>query len=201
MLPRLMLVTDWRLMQPSFGEALRAALEGGAPLIQLREKDLPLQELQSLAQTAQSLCETFGASLLVNTEIEIAQSVGARGVHWPQRCLEHGIEYSMGALNGFSVHSVEAAQRAQEVGADYVVFGAVFPTSSHPGEAAKGIDALHRVTSAVALPVYAIGGLDNEEAVQRCLISGAYGVAVRSSVWEAPDVSQRVAQLRRWAGN
>ena len=201
MLSRLMLVTDRRLMRPSFEDALRAALEGGARLVQLREKDLSVGELKSLAQTAQNGCEKFGASLLVNSEMEIARDVGARGVHWPERCLGNQIEYSNGFVKGFSVHSVEAAQRAQESGADYVVFGAVFPTSSHPGEPAKGIDTLREVASSVSVPVYAIGGIDSEESVQSCLQNGAHGVAVRSNVWEAIDVRQRVALLRRWTGD
>ncbi|HVF84664.1 MAG TPA: thiamine phosphate synthase [Abditibacteriaceae bacterium] len=200
MLSRFMLVTDRRLMKPSFEEALHAALEGGARLVQLREKDLTVEELKVLAQAAQRLCESFDASLLVNTEVEVARAIGARGVHWPERCLGNQIDYSKGFVNGVSVHSVEAAQSAQKVGADYVVFGAIFPTSSHPGAPVAGLEALREVTAAVSVPVYAIGGIDSERTANMCFQSGAHGIAVRSNAWEAPDVKQRVSHLRRWTG-
>ncbi len=199
MLSRLMLVTERRLMKPTFEESLQAALEGGARLIQLREKDLSAQDLQSLAETSQRWCETFGASLIINSEAKIALNVGANGVHWPERTAS--IEYSKTLLNGVSVHSVEAAQRAQKSGANYLVFGSIFPTSSHPNETAKGLGALRAVVRAVSLPVYAIGGIGTKSTIRACLEAGAHGVAIRSSVWEAPtqtEKREKVALFLQW---
>ena len=95
---------------------------------------------------------------------------------------------------GVSVHSVQAAQRAQQFGARYVVFGAVFPTTSHPDEAPAGIEKLREVVQSVSIPVFAIGGIDNN-LIQTCLETGAFGVAVRSAVWNARDVKHKVEEL------
>ena len=79
-------------------------------------------------------------------------------------------------LLGRSVHSVEAARRDAQEGADYLVFGPVFPTTSHPGRPALGLAALAEVAAAVPVPVLAIGGIDAETA-RACREAGAAGFA------------------------
>lgn len=188
-----MLVTERRLMQPSFEAALHQALEGGARLIQLREKNLSSDEFRLLATTSQKLCAQFGATLLLNSQPQIAQEIGC-GAHFPEREISN-IEYSKLQSNGASIHSVESAQNAEKLGADYLVFGAVFPTSSHPNEVAQGLAKLREVADAVSIPVYAIGGIGDEESVKSCLKNGAFGVAVRSATWKNADVAKTVARF------
>jgi thiamine-phosphate pyrophosphorylase len=197
LLPRLYLITDRHHMQPSFELALAAALEGGARLIQLREKDLSLRHLHALAESANFLCQPAGARLLINSSLDVANAVGAGGVHLPDGGPGPAAArelLSPGTLCGVSVHSTPAAQQAAAAGADYLIFGSIFQTSSHPGAAPAGLDALREVAASVACPVYAIGGIE-PGSVADCLKAGAYGVAVRSAVWEAPDAAVAVRDL------
>lgn len=219
MLSRLMLVSDRRAMTPHFLTALQSALEGGARFFQLREKDLPADKLRILARETAILCARFNATLVVNSAPKSALEIAREnvcGAHFPERELAN-IEYSISefysaalspaamsvsasapsvsASCGASVHSVEAARKAEKLGANYLVFGAVFPTTSHPGETPAGIEKLREVTQAVAIPVYAIGGIDNEYSIGACLENGAFGVAIRSAVWNARDVQRKVEEF------
>jgi len=196
-LPRLLLVTDRRQMQPTFEAALEAALRGGARLIQLREKELAPREVLALAIQAQRLCGKHGAKLLVNSRADIARAAHADGVHLPENDLPPAaarLSLSSHALCGASVHSVEAAREAVAQGADYLVFGPVFSTSSHPDSPPTGLGQLRAVASTASRPVFAIGGVDGTSA-HRCLQAGAYGVGVISAVWRADDIGAAVRSL------
>jgi thiamine-phosphate pyrophosphorylase len=190
-LSRLLLITDRHLMAPSFEAALEAALRGGARRLQLREKDLTARGVLSLARAAQTLCAAHGARLVVNARADIARLAGAAGVHLPEDGLppeRARLSYPhAGVLCGVSVHSAAAARRAQNEGADYLLFGPVFSTASHPGQAPAGLAALREVSGATSLPVFAVGGVEAAQ-VRACREAGAYGVAVIRAVWQAPDV-------------
>jgi thiamine-phosphate pyrophosphorylase len=181
-------------MRPSFDAALEAALRGGARFIQLREKDLSPREVLDLALHAQRLCEKYGAKLVINSRADIARAAHADGVHLPENDVPPAAaRLSLGyhALCGVSVHSVEAARLAAHEGADYLVFGPVFQTTSHPGTAPVGLEALREIATAVTTPIFAIGGIDTESS-RLCLNAGAYGVAVISAVWHAANVVEAV---------
>lgn len=193
MLSRLMLVTDRNAMRPDFMSAIVAALEGGARLIQLREKDLPRDELWALSIEASNICRSYGGVLLISSDEHLARIANA-GVHWPEKHLDDLSEYSKNLLSGASVHSVKNAQSAEKAGADYLVFGTVFTTTSHPDETPAGTEKLREVVANVSIPVYAIGGIDNDS-IRACLETGAHGVAVRSAVWKARDVNRKVEEL------
>ena len=195
-LARLMVITDRNLMRPSFSQALTSAVLGGARLLQLREKNLSPSGVLRLAQTAQEICAHSQARLLINSDFEIARKVGAFGTHLRESQSIYGVrkilepEYSVGQ----SVHCLEAAFRAEKAGADYLVFGSIFPTQSHPESTPLGLEALREFTSRVSIPVYAVGGITVENARQ-CLEAGAYGVAAVRAVWDAPDVEIAVRQF------
>jgi thiamine-phosphate diphosphorylase len=193
-LPRLMLVTQRARMKPDFETALEAALHGGAQLIQLREKDLPDDELLDLAKRAKELCEKYDATLIINGAPEAAQTLGI-GLHLPESALlPQNVD-----LWGASVHSLESAQRAAgqgtEQGAEYLVFGSVFPTQSHPNSVPAGLERLGKVCATVQIPVFAIGGITCGNA-GLCLDAGAHGIAVISAVWDADDVERAVRALK-----
>lgn len=175
-------------MQPDWKAALEAALTGGARLIQLREKDISAEELLSLATTAKEFCHRYNANLVINSEIEIARALGV-GVHLREAQSVSQARAMLGQdyLVGQSVHSLETARRAEQEGCDYLVFGSVFPTLTHPEGTPAGLKALAQLTDEISIPVLAIGGITPQN-IGQCLEHGAYGVAVIRAVWSVPDV-------------
>jgi thiamine-phosphate pyrophosphorylase len=194
-LPRLMLVTLRAAMRPDFATALEAALHGGARLIQLREANTQAVERAELAKITRYLCRRYGARWLWNGEESTARTLGADGVHWPQRAIPRA-QQQIGDnfLRGASVHSLEAAHKAVAAGANYLVFGSVWETQSHPGAAPAGLEALREVCAASPVPVFAIGGVTSAR-VAECRAVGAHGVAVMRAVWDAHDIEAATREL------
>jgi thiamine-phosphate pyrophosphorylase len=194
-----MLVTQRAIMRPGFEAALEDALRGGARWIQLREKNVARPELLQAAHDAQQLCVRYGALLSINAHTDIAREVQAAGIHLPE-AVQKPAALSSGSpaqrLVGQSVHTVGAARRATDSGCDYVIFGSVFPTTSHPGAPAQGLEQLSAVVAATPLPVLAIGGIGLEN-LALCIRAGAYGVAVVSAAWHSADVATAVREMVR----
>ncbi|HYW22718.1 MAG TPA: thiamine phosphate synthase [Terriglobales bacterium] len=152
------------------------AMDRGATLLQLRD---PGATGRALEREACRLVREAAVPVLVSARADLALAADAAGVHLPERDLPiAGARRLLGPdrLLGRSVHSVEAAVRAEADGADYVVFGSVFASASHPGQAVAGLGALQRVAAAVRIPVLAIGGVDADR-VEACLAAGAAGFA------------------------
>jgi thiamine-phosphate pyrophosphorylase len=198
-LPVLCMVTDRRRCRGrGLEELVAAAVEGGAGMVQLREKDLPPIELYALARRLREI--TKGRALLfVNDRIDIALAAGADGVQLPEDGLPvAAVRRAGGAglLVGRSVHGVGGAVRAESEGAALLVAGAVFETSSHAGTAPQGVEMLRQMAAQVNVPFLAIGGVTagNLESVVR---SGASGVAVISAITESADPSAATRELAR----
>ena len=189
----LMLITSRHQMKPSFEHCLEAALLGGASLIQLREKDLDPTLFTFLAEVCRKLCSHYNAELLINGRPKMAQRLKIGGLHLPESALKVEALPKFPVM-GFSVHSLENAKRAEALGADYLIYGSIFSTASHPEITPVGLEELRKVTQAVSCPVYAIGGISTANA-KSCKEAGAYGVAVMSAVWQASDVAQSVRDL------
>jgi thiamine-phosphate diphosphorylase len=114
-------------------------------------------------------------------------------VHWPEAVVPSQPE-GCGLLRGASVHSPEAAHRAEAAGAAFVVAGTIFDAGSKPAPG-EGLDKLQQIAAATSLPVLAIGGITPER-LQQCIDAGASGVAVVSYVLMAPDMAAAVRDLR-----
>lgn len=185
---------------PGHLEIARAALEGGARLIELRDKEAGGGELFALGQELRLLARQYQALLIINDRADIAQAVGAEGVHLGQFDLPVSAARRLlgpEAVIGASVATVEEAKRAEADGASYVSVGAIFPSGSKAdaGEAI-GLGPIGEIKRNVGLSVLVIGGIsrDNVEAVVR---AGADGVAVISAVADAPDMTAATAELLR----
>jgi len=192
-----MLLTDAAAMRPNFDVALLSALRGGARLIQLREKTLSPREVLALAHRAQKLCEVYGAQLLINSRADIARAAHVAGVHLPENDLSpRDIRLTLGehALCGVSVHSPASARRALEEGADYLIFGPIFPTASHPESSGEGIEKLREIVQMSSRPVFAIGGIEANSA-RLCIEAGAHGVAVLSAAWREANIEATIKEL------
>jgi thiamine-phosphate pyrophosphorylase len=172
------------------------ALDGGARAVQLREKDLAGRELFILAEKTKTLCARHGASFFINDRIDVALAVDADGVQLGSSSMPiDAARKLMGdkRLIGASTHSMKEALAAEEGGADFILFGPIYFT---PSKAAygnpQGLERLQEVVEKISLPVYAIGGInpENAAAIKK---TGARGVALISAVMsaEAPRTASK----------
>jgi thiamine-phosphate pyrophosphorylase len=195
---QLHLITDRKRCAGDVAEAVRRALAGGVDWVQVREKSAPALETYSLAQRVREACREAGGGLIVNDRIDIALAIGADGVHLGKKSLPPAVVRPLlapGQLLGASVHSPEEAARAVRAGADYVTFGNVFATDSHPGAPAKGVLVLRTIVEMLDVPVLAIGGITPEN-VSDVLATGCAGVAVIGAILAAADPAAAAARLR-----
>ena len=187
-------VTERGLSVRPFVEQIMRIASAGVDMLVLREKDLSPWDYRGLAVLAKSVCEAHGVSFCVNTFVDIASNIGADTVWIPYpRFIENG-RPSIRRV-GVSVHSLEEARRAESGGADFLIYGNVFETSCKPGMGAKGFDELDSITGSVLIPVYAIGGIDTDNAS----LMGSHnvrGICLRSAFMTAEEPTELVKKLR-----
>lgn len=196
---RLYLVCDSRPGGGELSELLRAAIEGGVEIVQLRDKQLGDDELTAVAHAAHALCEQLGALLIVNDRPQVALHAGADGVHVGQDDLpvEQAREI-MGPdlLIGLSTHApseIDAADASPHV--DYIGVGPVHATPTKPGRPAVGVELVSYASAHAHLPFFAIGGID-EGNVTEALDAGAGRVCVLRAIADAEDPRQAASRLR-----
>ena len=173
------------------------AVEGGANIVQLREKGLTAIHLMELAQRLQSV--TRGAALLfINDRVDVAMASGADGVQLGEDGLSVEEARQVGGddlLIGRSVHSLKGAMEAHKQGADLLVAGSMFSTGSHLGLPPNGPRLVSEIAARVDVPVLGIGGVNARNAGD-VMHSGASGVAVIRAVLAAPDVRLAAQEIR-----
>ncbi len=197
--PCLALVTDRRRCRIPLDAAVERAIAGGVNLVELREKDMPADELLALARRLRAV--TRGRALLVvNDRVDVAMASGADGAHLPERGLPVRDARALllrqaGGLVGRSVHGVAGALDAERDGADYAILGTIYATSSKPGVSPAGVGLVAEASRATRLPLIAIGGVTAERAPE-VMAAGAWGVAVISAVLDADDPADAARRLR-----
>jgi len=197
----LYVITDPSLSRGrSHADVARAALEGGADAIQIRDKSSPAYNLSCVVAEIQPIARKFGAPLLVNDRVDVALAMGADGAHVGQEDLparEARRLLPRPRLLGVSVSTREEAKRAQKEGADYLGVGPVFATATKPDAGEPlGLDRLAEIAGAATIPVVAIGGITIDN-VTRVFEAGASGAAVVSAVVSAEDVTAAARALKR----
>jgi thiamine-phosphate pyrophosphorylase len=195
---RLYLITDRKVATKPLSEAVRLALEGGVRAVQLREKDLSVRELLTLAQELRSITREFGAKLFINDRVDVAVAVDAEGVHLGTRSMPpEGARKVVGKdmLIGVSTHNKEEAKAAVVGGADFITFGPIFETQSKVKYGSPvGIIALNSVKSGIETPIFALGGVKSGS-VSKIMASGAYGISVISAILGADDIRKAAEVL------
>lgn len=195
---RLYAVTDrsW-LGEHTLEQQVEQVLQGGATMIQLREKALGDEAFLQEARAIAALCRRYGVPFIVNDRVDLALACGADGVHVGQHDQAAGaVRRRMGdKILGVSAQTVEQALLAQEQGADYLGVGAVFHTGTKPDADDVSHAVLGAICRAVHIPVVAIGGIAEGNLLE-LKGSGVRGVAVVHALFGAPDPARAARRLR-----
>ena len=196
---QLHLVTEPRRTPDELWAAIEAAVAGGVDWVQLRDKGGSAAAMHQQAEHLRRVTSAAGARLSINDRLDVALAVEADGVHLAGQSLPVAAAARVAGrrlLVGRSVHGLDEACEAVAAGADYLTFGHVFPTHTHPGLPPHGLDELAQVVAAVDVPVLAIGGVGvaNLESV---LATGCAGIAVISAILSSASPRAAAAELRR----
>ena len=189
-----LLIPDDRLT-----EAVEQAILGGARLIQYRDKSHDDARRLTQARTLNELCQHHAVPLIINDDVELAAQVGAAGVHVGKDDSAFAIaraRLGVNALIGVSCYDrLDLALEAVRAGADYVAFGAFFPSPTKPTEIRASVALLRKARATLNVPIVAIGGITPDNA-PLLLDVGADALAVVSGVFGQPDIQ---AAARRYA--
>jgi thiamine-phosphate pyrophosphorylase len=185
-LPKIYPITDTSLSGLSHRDQVEQLIDGGATLIQLREKRASPREFFQDARATLSIAHSAGIKLIINDRVDIALAIAADGVHLGQTDMPvEAARRLLGddAIIGFSTHNVNQVEKAVRLPIDYLAFGPIFPTATKENpDPIVGLTELAKIKNLVgSLPLVAIGGI-SANAVREVLASGADSVAVISGV-------------------
>ena len=185
-LPKIYPITDTKLSGLSHLEQIKALIEGGATLVQIRDKTSMTRKLFDTAKDCLEYCRSKRVTLIINDRVDIAMMLGADGVHLGQNDLpplEARKLLGKNTLIGFSTHSLDQALRAIEQPIDYIAFGPVFSTSTKADhDPVVGLEQLKTVRDAIGdFPVVGIGGIDLTN-LDDVLCSGVNSAAMISAL-------------------
>lgn len=175
----------------------RAAIEGGARIVQYRNKTAGRAKRLEHAIGLAAVCEKFGALFIVNDDVDLALDVDADGVHLGRSdgaLAKARARIGPKRLLGASCYNdLALAKAAHEAGADHIAFGSVFASTTKPG-AVRAPLSLFAAAKSLGLPMVAIGGITHQNAPD-AVAAGADAVAVVSDLFDAPDIRARAAQF------
>ncbi len=200
--PTLYFITDSNTYsEEEFLTRVEAALDGGATLLQLREKDKSTREYIALAEKVKQVAARCNVPLIIDDRVDVALAVGADGVHLGSEDMSIATARRIlgdGYIIGATAKSVDAARSAHAEGADYLGVGAIFPTTTHVRTHITSVETLAVITHAVPIPVCAIGGLN---AHNLSVLDGidVSGICVVSAVMHASDARAAARELSRLA--
>jgi thiamine-phosphate pyrophosphorylase len=180
-------------------DLVRAAIRGGATVVQLREKAATTREMVELGRALHELTAAAHIPLIINDRLDVTLAVGAEGVHLGVDDMPVALARQIlgpERIIGASPETIEGARQVERDGAGYLGVGDLYGTPSK-GDAGQpiGLEGLSRVVAAVSIPVVAIGGVRSENAAA-AIEAGAAGVAVISAVIGAKDPEAATRRLR-----
>ena len=178
--------------------ALDGALAGGADLVQLRDKQATDDELLAAATWARERCAAHGALFILNDRPDLAVAAGADGVHVGQDDMPVARARTIvgdGAIVGLSTHSIAQADAGARSGADYIAVGPVHATATKQGRPAIGLEPVRHAAAHIALPWFAIGGID-ADTVGEAVAAGAGRAVIVRAIAHAPDPEAVTRALR-----
>lgn len=189
MLNDVIAVTNRKLSQRPFLEQIKRVCQLRPEAIILREKDLSETEYAKLAEEVYNITTSYNVRLIIHTYINVARELGINTVHMSLHNMREyrkefidNVNKTNNIKTGCSIHSVEEAVEARNMGASYITAGHVYATDCKKGLAPRGLDFLKNVCDSVDIPVYAIGGINIDDgrrkevkkygAAGSCIMSG-----------------------------
>ncbi len=199
------ITTDVPQLGRTHEDVARAALAGGARIIQFRDKQMSDEEFAQTAWRIQHLTRKHNALLIINDRVEIALAIGADGVHVGQHDLAFAEVKRIarpGMITGVSATNYAEATALANSGADYLGVGPIFPTPSKADATPPiGLDELSRICRDVPIPIVAIGGI-TESNLPAIIKAGASDAAVISAISSAADMTAATSCLiRAWSAS
>lgn len=166
-----------------FGQLLYA-LDKGLRMIQVREKHLAMDDLQAFAQRVIDMSRPYGALVLLNSHTEMAEKIGADGVHLTAQQLMQAERRPQLKWVGASCHNHSELDKAYKLGLDFVTLSPILPTRSHPEAGNMGWQQFEFAIHDYALPVFALGGMQRDD-LSKAWQHGAHGIAMQREIWSA----------------
>ncbi len=195
---KLYVVTDRSWLDGKlFTEEIEKTLQGGATLIQLREKKLSYDEFLKEGKEIKKITDKYNIPLIINDNVEIAISIDASGVHIGQSDMDAAeVKKLIGKdkILGVTAKTVEQAIKAEKDGASYIGVGAAFSTSTKLDTRVITFETIKNICKSVTIPVVAIGGID-ENNIMNLKGLGIHGVALVSSIFSKEDVLLATKQM------
>jgi thiamine-phosphate pyrophosphorylase len=179
-------------------DVLRQIAEGGAGIVQLREKNKTKAEVYRLALEYRKITAQFNMLLILNDHLDIAMAAGADGVHLGQDDLplEPAKKLGYNLIIGNSTHNLEEALAARAAGADYINIGPIYPTGTKAVACgAIGLETMKTIAARVNMPFTVMGGIKARH-IPGLLACGAGKIAMVTEITQAEDIRTRTAELR-----
>ena len=188
---------------PRLSALVKAALDGGAPFVQYRNKTASRPLRRAQAAEMLRICHAAGAKLIINDDVWLAVEIGADGAHLGRNDAP-GASFAAARdalgpkrILGVSCYNELAlGEEAAKAGADYIAFGSMFPSRTKPGAVRAPLELLGEAKRRFGLPVAAIGGITPDNAPQ-LIAAGADMLAVVSDLFDAMDIKTRAATYQR----
>lgn len=194
-------ITDEKLISEThFQGSIEQALKGGTRIIQYRDKSNDHDKRTHQASLLRTLCNQYDALLLINDDLELAAQVKADGVHLGET--DASVDTARTVLGNNTIigvscyNQIELALRAEKEGANYVAFGAFFPSPTKPEARVATLELLGEAKTRLKTPICAIGGINSSNAAQ-VLDAGADMVAVISGVFGQADIQAASTHITR----
>ncbi len=173
---------------------VKEAIEGGATIVQLRNKKDSDEVIENTALKLQELCRSYGALFILNDKIELAIKHNFDGLHIGKS--DHDrfeeIRKNYKGIIGVSCYGdVEKAKEFELYGADYIAFGSFFSSPTKPDSNVVSVDVLEKAKEELCIPICAIGGITSENITKK-MLDGLDMVAVISDIWKSDDIYQQV---------
>ena len=213
-------ITNRHLCSRPFMEQLERVCKLHPHAIVLREKDMPEAEYLSLARDVIALCKKYDVPCMLHSFINVAMELEHPYIHLPLPILEAYVKKNVSGnistgmskstdnyqqffkVIGTSVHSVEDAIKAEQLGATYMTAGHIFATDCKKGLKGKGVNFLRNVCDSVNIPVYAIGGINADTAKELKSVNrkNFAGVCVMSLLMQSENINEEVMKIKREFG-